>query len=455
HFVSGQAAAQLVPAPQSVLEQTGASLPQFWGAFQNQSLPAHYTLATNQLTTSELQSALRALPSLFILTDPTNLFSPATGIYLHPTERGQKWERPVTTLLLDARGQTNFQARCGLRLHGGMSRRPEESPKHSFRLSFRKIYGTPKLNAPLFGTDGPQQFDALILRAGGNDSWLTSDGPRRAHATYLRDEWMCRSMEALEHRSARGRYVHLFLNSLYWGIYNLCERPGAELLDTNDSECDILKGDETESGDRVAWEELFALANSGLDDAKRYEEVSRRLDVPQFMDFMVLNFYAGNSDWDRSANWYAIRPRTATGQFHFFVWDAEQILDQVQPGIPDDPDDESPLALFHKLARNKTFRAAFITRAVRVLSESCALSPNESAKRFRDLADALAPAMSLEAARWGSYRRDVHQFKTGPYEVYSVRTHWQPEVEKISSEFFSQRRDALLQNLHAAGFEQE
>ena len=263
HSFSGEPAGMIPPARETVLAQSGEGLPQVWGAFQGHPLPAHYSLATNQITATEIQVALRAIPSLFILTDPTNLFAPDTGIYLHPVERGQSWERPVTALLLDERGKTNFQIRCGLRIHGGMSRRPEESPKHSFRLAFRSEYGDARLRAPLFGKTRSQAFDDLVLRAGGSDSWLSSVGALRSQATYLRDEWMRQSMAALGHRSARGRFVHLHLNELYWGIYNLCERPGGQFAGAKDKKAgyDILKGDETESGNRITWDKLLALAS--------------------------------------------------------------------------------------------------------------------------------------------------------------------------------------------------
>ena len=77
----------------------------------------------------------------------------------------------------------------------------------------------------MFGPGGVQEFDALVLRAGNNNSWLDSNGEGRRRADYIRDEWMRQSMLAMGYPSARGIFVHLYLNGLYWGLYNLCERP--------------------------------------------------------------------------------------------------------------------------------------------------------------------------------------------------------------------------------------
>ena len=448
----GEVATRTFLFPSSLIRQTGAGWPEVWGTNGGQLIPAHYTLSVNGrvASTPELLERLRAIPTLSIVTDSANLFSSGTGIYLHPTERGEKWERAASLEFLDPQGRAGFQINCGLRIHGGMSRRPEESPKHSFRLAFKRQYGPAKLRVPLFGADGPQEFDDLILRAGSNDSWLTSDGSQRGQATYLRDEWMRRSMDALGHRSARGIFVHLYLNGLYWGLYNLCESPGAQMLGpgAKNPESDILKGAETESGDRVAWDEMMALADSGLSDERRFQEISRQLDLPQFMDYILLNLYAGNADWDRSANWYAIRPRTVAGRFSFHVWDAEAILGHAEIKTLD-TDDESPLSLFHQLAENTRFRAEFAQRVERLFAGP--LAAEAAAQRFRSLADSIAKAMPLEAARWGSYRRDLHQYKTEPYECYTVESHWQPEVNRISTRYFLQRQEALLHQLRERG----
>jgi hypothetical protein len=59
--------------------------------------------------------------------------------------------------------------------------------------------------------------------------------------------------------------------------------------------------------------------------------------------------------------------------------------------------------------------------------------------------------MVLEAARWGNYRRDVHQYRTGPYEFFSVEEHWQPEVDRILNQYFPWRREVLVQQFRERG----
>jgi hypothetical protein len=410
---------------------------------------------TDDAKRRQVREALAAIPSLSIIADPESLFSRETGIYTHPMERGREWERAATAEMLDPQSGARFQVECGLRIHGGMSRHPEESPKHSFRLLFRRRYGPTALRFPLFGTNGLQEFDDLILRAGNNDSWLASDGQTRRQAHYLRDEWTRRTLLAMGYPSSRGIFVHLYLDGLYWGLYNLCERPGPSLFagagGPPDVEFDSRKGDKIESGDEAVWNQVMELANSGLSDARAYHEISRRVDLTELADFLILNFYAANADWDRSANWYAFRPRTPEGKFRFLVWDAECTLRGPEANTLDFDDDQSPPRLFQKLSDNGEFRTLFAQRARRLLFDQGPLAPGPAAARYAALAKSVGNAIAAEASRWGAYRREVHPFKTGPYELYTRETHWQPEVDRLLKHYFPQRREILLDQFRERG----
>ena len=442
-----------------VLKQTGGQLPSAWGTHAGRIVPAHYGMATaseeDAASGQAVAQALRSLATLSIVADPGDLFSRETGIYVHPLERGVNWERPVSVEMIDADGRRLFQSRAGLRIHGGTSREPEESPKHSFRLNFGPRYWSARLSFPIFGPAGAQEFDSLILRAGNNNSWLDSSGEGRGRADYLRDEWMRRSMLAMGYPSARGIFVHVYLNGLYWGLYNLCEQPGSSLFRGDDAEpaigFDVRKGAKTESGDQVAWARMMALANSGLSDERSYLAISRQLDLVELADYLILNLYAGNSDWDRSANWYAARPRTGAGRFRFFVWDAERTLEDIEANTLEFDDDESPPRLFHRLSENAAFRKLFAARAQRLLFGDGPLAPAISAGRYQTLANSIAKPLAAEAARWGTYRRDVHQYKSGPYERYTVEGHWRLEVERILTRYFPERRGILLTQFREQG----
>jgi hypothetical protein len=445
--------------PSAVLRQTGAGFPATWGTNNNAPVPADYEMdpdiVNHPAYRDAMEPALKSLPTLTIVMDAADLFDPARGIYANPKESGADWERAASIELIQPDGQNGFQVDCGIRIQGGWNRRPEESPKHAFRLAFRKKYGAGKLKHRLFGRASTDEFNELILRAGCNNSWLHWHPTERDHGDYLRDQWMRDSQADLGHPAARGRFVHLYLNGLYWGIYNLTERPNEDFASDHfggkPTDYDARNAGNILSGDALAWDHLFSLANAGVTNAAAFQSIEVLLDVPSFIDYMILNLYAANGDWDRHSNWYAARRRHPPGPFHFFAWDGERTLERLEDNALAIDDDQSPTRLFQKLRQNAAFRREFANRVQRHLSGNGALTPSAAAARYRKLADQLDHAIVAESARWGDYRRDAHPYKLGPYLLYTRDDHWRPEVQRLLNDYFPKRTAAVLQQFRDAG----
>lgn len=450
--------------PDDLAQQTGAGAPAQWGAREGHPVPADYAMDTNITATptfsTGMLSAVAALPTIAIVLDPQDLWDPASGIYAHPMESGENWERPAhieyfpAGSTTDTVPSTGFTLDCGLRIQGGWNRRPEESPKHSLRVVFRKRYGESRLRYPLF-PGNPGEFATLILRGGNNNSWLHWSSEERRRADYLRDEWMRQTYAALGQVSSRGRLTHVFLNGLYWGIYDLCERPdehfAAGHLGGAAADYESRNGDKLLNGTDEAWRSLLRLVEGGVPDAEALAGVGRRLDLPAFIDYLLLNLYGANGDLDGSSNWYAARRRTLNGRWVFFVWDGERTLEGIQDNRLQEDDGNSPWRIFQRLRTNPEFRRQFSARARAVCQGDGPLAPGPAARRFRRLTEELAPALILESARWGDHRLTVNPYKTGPYERYTVEQHWRPEVRRLLDEYFPARTGAFLKQLQAAG----
>lgn len=445
--------------PKAVAQQTGVGFPKFWGYTNGQPVAAFYAM-DRRITDHpdyqpDLVKGLRALPSLSIVTDLASLFDPAHGIYANPMATGRDWERAASVEMIFPDGRAGFQINCGLRIQGGWNRRPEECPKHSLRLVFKQRYGAAQLDFPLFGPAGVQSFETVILRGGCNNSWLHWSGEERHRGDYLRDQWMRETSAAMGQPAARGQFVHLHLNGLYWGVYNLAERPSAPFLARlqggKPDDYDARNADKILSGDTNIWEQLFTIVNAGVTNAAAWQQVTRLLDVTNFADYMILNSYGANADWDRASNWYAGRRRDPPGPYQFLVWDGERTLEQISDDRMDFDDDQSPSRLFQKLKANPEFRACFTERVGRHCFGYGALTPARAAERFRKLAETLDLAIVAESARWGSYRNDFHRYKEGPYERYTRNEHWRPEIQRLLNDYFPQRTDAFLKILERRG----
>ena len=429
--------------------------PEYWA----EGIPGDYDMDATMLETKadreRLLVALQALPTLSITTTPGALFDPVTGIYMHPLEEGPDWERPM---LLEWSGDSvtrPFKVGAGIQIQGRSSRQPRTSPKHSFRIVFKGKYGPKSLRHQVFVDDDEDvKHNTLVLRATSNHSWTYPVAEQRQQAQYLRDPWTKATQQAMGHTAPRSRFAHLFLNGLYWGVYAISERPddafAEEHFGGDREEYDVIKGGETVEGNDRAWRRLFALANAGLDDPARYQQLIDLLHVESFIDFMILNHFIGNETWD-FGNWYASRRRVDEEKFRFFCWDAETTMNRVQENSVFTRNVNRPTELFHALREVPDFQRSFAERARKHLTDGGALSPEACIKRYEVLADSVETALFAESVRWGDYRLNVHPYREGPFERYTVDEHWQTEKQRLLEEYFPVRAGVLMRQYAAVG----
>jgi len=93
----------------------------------------------------------------------------------------------------------------------------------------------------------------------------------------------------------------------------------------------------------------------------------------------------------------------------------------------------------------------FAKRAQKHLTNGGALTPGNASERYARWSKELESAVVAESARWGSYRRDVHPYKTGPFESYTRNEHWRPEIQRLLTDYFPKRTGVLIKELREAG----
>ena len=292
---------------------TWGSYTQIWG-----TAIADYEMdpeMTNDPTLREkIAEGLKSLPVLSIVTDKGNLFSHENdsvrgGIYIFTgppvgDATGHGWTRPASVELFGANGSDgsdrayDLSVTCGLRLHGGHGRLAEKNPKHSFRLVFKEQYGAKTLNYPLFGEDEPSKFNQLVLRCHFGNSWQHWGESNRTKAQYTRDVWARRIQRKMGRTAVNALYVNVFLNGMYWGMYNLAERVddqyGKDHLGGKKSDIDVIKIEE-DGGNHIeasegtvdAWYEMTDVAARAADE-EAYARLDTLLDIDNFIDYMIM-----------------------------------------------------------------------------------------------------------------------------------------------------------------------
>ena len=385
--------------------------PANWGynSEVNAIVPADYAMdprvVNNTLPGYGIRAALLDIPSVSVNLPMDDFITPPGGIYASPLARVEK-ECSVEFLPVD--GTAGFQADCKVEVHGNSSRRPARMQKHSLRLSFSSAVGPPKLDYPLFPDSPVDEFNKLVLRACFTDSWglVSWDAGRYRpnDSQYTRDVWMKRSFGDMGHSRSYGRYVHLYVNGLYFGLHDLTERLEddffAEHLGGEPEHWQVNADFATGS---PRWTEMMAIANSAdIATPAGYQAILPYLDVANFADYMLLHFYADSEDWPRFNGYAAANPVSGDGRFRFWVWDQEIALDKFSwnrynsniagPG---------PGPLFQRLRLSPEFRLLFADRVKKHLFDGGAISLAGSASRYLEIAGKIDKAIVAESARWG------------------------------------------------------
>ena len=473
---------------QSVLSQPNnpSGYPEQWGRYTqiNGTATADYEMDQEMTGNASLRpkiiEGLKTLPILSLVSDKDNFFSHENdsvrgGIYIFTgppvgDATGHGWTRPVSIELMGGPQGHDLSTSCGIRLHGGHGRLAEKNPKHSFRLVFKEKYGPKTLSYPLFGEDEPMKFDQLVLRCHFGNAWQHWGESNRKNAQYTRDVWARRMQRKMGHTSVNALYVHLFINGMYWGMYNIAERVddqfGKDHLGGKKSDIDVVKIEEdggnhieASEGDLDAWNLMTQTAAKAADDTYYYKlqgknadgeddpELEPLLDIDAFIDYMLINQYGGNTDWDHH-NWYALRRRGLESQgFRFLCWDSEIILEsEYENNLNKNNGNAFPTGIFQNLLRNDQFARRYVRRAKEVLADDGLLGQESVVAVWDSLYHTISMALYDEAARWGDYRRDVHQWQTKG-QLYTVDNHYQAERNRLLTQYFPVRSQRVLSNI--------
>ncbi len=459
---------------------TPPGFPATWGSnsrFDGGLVPADYGMDADPLRTDprdsrspidpakvrRLREGLRELPVLSVALDTPGLFGRA-GLYPNSVVKQPVLERKAAVEMILPDGTTAFSVTAGLRIHGNASRQAEKTPKHGFKLSFKPEFGDKSLRYRLFPDSTAEKFDDLVLRPDFGVSWLhwsnTANEPfgafQRDRAVRFRDAWLKDTFRAMGHPASHNRFVHLFLNGLYWGVYDVTEQPTEAFAERtfggSKDDYDVIEQGDLVSGSAAAYKALLGLNH--LERAENYAKVGQLLDITEFIDYTLLHFFVGHQDWGVNKNWYAIRRRVdgPAGRFQYFPWDGENILLDERVDRVHDGEGDFPSKLHSRLMANPDYRRAFAARVqLHLVSAGGALTEPANVARWKKWQALLDQPIVAESARWGDYRRDVHRAATGTYALYTREDQWLRENDRIVDSYFPHRGAIVLAQLRAAG----
>jgi hypothetical protein len=403
-----------------------------------------------------IKDDLQAAPTICLVMSLEDWFG-SRGIYINESQDGT--ERAVSLEFLDPATDRVATANCAIAMQGGISGGGTsldrwKNPKLSMRPRFKpqtddgKPTGGPaKLDFKLFRDSPVKQVNTFVLDAVLNHGWGHPGADQRNTAIFFQDQYVADLHNAMGGYSPHGFHAHVCLNTLYWGLYYIHERPdhawAAEIFGGDESEYDALKHGSTGvindgwGGSATAnFNAMLSAANAvsaGPTSLAKYQTLCNLLDMDEFITYLLANYYTGNHDWP-AKNWYATHRNAADGRWRFHSWDAEHTLEG------DNTVGQSPANIHAKLAGNTEYRLRFADLVRRHFFHDGPLTPSGAAALFKARVNQLDRAIVGESARWGDTRQ------ARPY----IRQDWLNTQNGKLTSFFPGRTNQVLGWLKSA-----
>ncbi len=420
------------------------------------------TITQDSSYTTDLIQGLKDIPTISVAMDKGKIFG-SDGFYDQ-----DDLEVPVSMEVLYADDEEeNHQVNAGAESHS------HKRLKRSIRLNFRSEYGYSSLDsdllqrAPVNGGSATDKFDRLILRGGNNRAWTRNWNPDSTAFTV--DQFYRDTQIAVSGIGSHGNYIHLYINGLYWGLYNVAERPddnfAAEYLGGDDDDFFFIKHSSNGSGNDDRYNMLVDdLINRNLANAVNYNLLKEYLDIEKYIDYILVNWYSAVSDWPEN-NFYGGNRNDSSSlgstPFQFYAWDGEWSWKsqrttnnptgraRVHPefGSNDSANSNDPviLRIWHAIRVNNSFMAQLKQRVDELTVDGAPLSDSAAALRWSTLNAHIENAVVAESARWGDSMEGIDG------ETRTRDDHWQSTVDRIAG-YIQGNAAALKSSMAGQGY---
>ena len=379
------------------------------------------------------------LPVVEIEIDDYYLWSPDSGLYVigsngafkgcgssFPANYNQKWEFPAIVKFIPAGEDLPvFEEQVGFRIKGNCSR---GKAMKSIGLYWRSEYGNSSLEYPLFPGARTDRFKRLLLRNSGNDFGLTQlkdAAVVQIFKNYARVDYQAYSPSIL------------YLNEEYWGIHNIREMITPHHFGFNynvdDDLVDLLEGSPLAPEVDDGSSELFLLEvidyikNNDLSDTEHYNVIINRIDIENFIDYIIIETYVGNRDWPiTNSKWW--REKKEEGQFNKWRWvafdhdvafrskDVKNVWIGDLYGEAFNSEKNDGFFIFNNLILNEAFKKEFLSRYLYFIET--VFDPDRVERIVREIKENIEEEYPKHQEKWHTLPR--RQWESSIEEIISV-----------------------------------
>ena len=340
----------------------------------------------------------------------------------------KKMEREVYVEMFDDIGNRIINQDAGIRIFGGMT---IYYPEKSLRFISRESYGTFRFNADIFG-QGEKPYKQFILRHSGND--------------YLKTRFKDVLSTTIVSKSGidvqANKPSHLFVNSEYWGVYNIREKLNEYYIDNNyncgTEGVDMLQAyNFVEEGSGEKYDELLNyIDENNLRDPDHYNHVKSLMDVENFANYWIHQIYLGNTDARGNIRFW--RSDSWDGKFRWILYDTDLGWGNYNSTLLEDFTSPTKTKwynptwstfLLRNLLKNTEFREYFINQTSYLLSTNLSTESVQSDISYFEERYKKEMVFHFEnRKKFQRYQGDINK--------------WQKEVNQLK--FYALKRDDVL-----------
>ena len=335
-------------------------------------------------TATFLFEARHDLPVVSLVTDPDNLWG-VNGIYKNGDMTIKEQKRSAHVAYLGDDG--SFSLNCELSLHGATT--VTAFNKKSFSIRFQDAYDGP-LHYDVFEDGEVTSFRSLIVRT-AHESTFSSQ---------MRDTLMAHiaanNCDTL--LSQKYKYVALYLNGEYWGLYALRELHSeahyASYMNVPASTVSMVRF--CSDAQNSLYELYNQCANkSFLISDENFDYAKTVLDMSSIIDWIIMESYVGNFDIHGNMRYYHC---AADGLWRCGLVDVD--LGMFSPRAFD----ETATSFHHgqlvdALLQNEEFQHMMATRLAELLAGP--MSDESMLQTIDEIAAIIRPETPGEGERWG------------------------------------------------------
>jgi len=361
----------------------------------------------------------------------------------------EEWERPIHVEFFEPSGTLAFSQVVGIKLSGNTTRLTPQKPGALFA---RSAYGKGSIDYKIFPDLPYSKFEAIVIRCAGDD-WVN---------TMFQDAMIVGLTKDLDIDIQGYRPAAAYLNGEYYGIYEIRERLNEHYLaahhGADPDNVDMLENNmEVSEGDATDFTNLMSFVrNTNPNSSVFYSHLKSRMEINNYLDYMISEIYAANTDWPAGNTQYW-RPRVPNGRWRWIMHDLDYGF-----GAPFGNSDShnnycgygtheahNTLAyasaestvywgnkpwsteLFRRVIMNPTIREEFIRKAADLLNIT--FRPDRVVSQINDKKAALQGEMPAHIARWlnesnpWSATHSGRPWMTPIPDMY----HWEAQVDRL------------------------